>query len=234
MLQVGCLHRGGEATISYGKEWFFIDKTTEYVKVLMDGFGSSVSTVKVIWDCNTQSNLCKGGCTTITAAPSTVAPVNCPWMTTTSADNSLECNDGTLCNMASSGESCCNAHGGRKRCPPNLPHMCARANAAANGQDYTCQTDCTNYDGQRPCGTTTRFMSRLQASGNRLQNMMQVVNEKEHEAEKLAEERLDEPFTDHGRLTQNVDDELNVQNNMLVEQAPTTSKGKLFARNSGS
>ena len=43
----------------------------------------------------------------------------CEWLTPTDRNNVFECIDGKFCE----GYSCCNDHGGRKRCPKNLPVM---------------------------------------------------------------------------------------------------------------
>ena len=51
------------------------------------------------------------------------------------------------------GWSCCNAHGGRAKCPANSPTMCGRPFCAAGGSDYCCYTEdgCKDYGGTRPC-----------------------------------------------------------------------------------
>ena len=40
----------------------------------------------------------------------------------------LECGDGTTCDMDLDGWNCCASAGGRARCPPDFPHMCAKEN----------------------------------------------------------------------------------------------------------
>ena len=78
---------------------------------------------------------------------------NCPWLSqNTEADNVLGCADGTTCNAMLEGWECCSSRGGRELCPPNLPNMCAPANACAGGSDYCCEEDCPAEEGGiRPC-----------------------------------------------------------------------------------
>ena len=53
----------------------------------------------------------------------------------TAHDDQLQCGDGTLCY----GWSCCRDKGGRERCPPNLPNMCAQENACDEGTTFCCE-----------------------------------------------------------------------------------------------
>jgi len=73
----------------------------------------------------------------------------CPWHSTTEIEDHFECGDFSLC----TGENCCNDHGKRAKCPPNLPHMCAMPNMCADGQDHCCSTDCWAYNPQVIGGT---------------------------------------------------------------------------------
>jgi len=71
----------------------------------------------------------------------------CEFLQTTEISNQLECEDDFLCNEW----SCCKDRGGRKRCPPNHPIMCAKPNDCADQTDYCCESDCTNHGGPRIC-----------------------------------------------------------------------------------
>lgn len=71
----------------------------------------------------------------------------CPWMDGDSTrENALLCMDSTLCFVTADlgshgGWSCCADHGGRARCPPSFPHMCARAASCADGTEHCCVHD---------------------------------------------------------------------------------------------
>jgi len=74
----------------------------------------------------------------------------CPWLQpvqTATQPKTLQCNDGSLC----TGWSCCNSRGGRQKCPPEAPVMCAKPNACAGNSDYCCETECSKYGGPRGC-----------------------------------------------------------------------------------
>ena len=66
----------------------------------------------------------------------------CPWLTPTNLDWILECKDGTQCNTETATWSCCNDHGGRAKCPLNIPEMCDDPLGCAGGTDYCCSFDC--------------------------------------------------------------------------------------------
>ena len=88
---------------------------------------------------------------------------------TTTTENLLGCADGTTCLAAGSGGfggqlagqqsvspdgwSCCNDHGGRAQCPPNMPIMCADATGCGDGQANCCaggnsaDADCSSQGG---------------------------------------------------------------------------------------
>ena len=95
----------------------------------------------------------------VTGSPATITAAKGTAFTTT-VDGQLECNDGTLCLMGyvdGGDSSCCNEHGGRAKCPPDKPHMCADATGCADGQDYCCSSfasDCSHSGGLRPCSGT--------------------------------------------------------------------------------
>ena len=73
----------------------------------------------------------------------------CEFLTTTEIVDQLECEDDTLCIRW----SWCDlpGRGGRKRCPPNAPTMCAKLNDCADGKDRCCETDCSGHGGPRVC-----------------------------------------------------------------------------------
>jgi len=75
-------------------------------------------------------------------------PASCPWKQTTDVTGLLECVDGTTC----SGWSCCAGHGGRAKCPPNLPLMCDSRTCGEG--DYCCKTSCEDFGGERACETS--------------------------------------------------------------------------------
>ncbi|KAK3271282.1 hypothetical protein CYMTET_20360, partial [Cymbomonas tetramitiformis] len=82
---------------------------------------------------------------------------SCPWMTSTSEDWVLECNDGTFCDIqyASGAWGCCTTHGGRKRCPKLQGYMCAGLFCSGYTENC-CQAnaaycDKKNLGGLRPC-----------------------------------------------------------------------------------
>ena len=81
-----------------------------------------------------------------------VFPLACAWLTPTDQKNYLGCGDGTFCDGALHGWTCCNDHGGRKQCPLNTPIMCAEKKCA-DGIDHCCSTDCNDAGGPRLCGT---------------------------------------------------------------------------------
>ena len=91
-------------------------------------------------------------CGAATALTTTTRP-------TTNMENMLGCVDGTQCLAANSasnngnnpsfltqgqqgvsagGWGCCNGHGGRAMCPPNMPIMCADGTGCGNGQENCC------------------------------------------------------------------------------------------------
>ncbi|KAK3252605.1 hypothetical protein CYMTET_38104 [Cymbomonas tetramitiformis] len=79
----------------------------------------------------------------------------CPWLTPTAEDDVLKCADGTFCNRLYSigGWGCCDGHGGRIKCPQNVPIMSAALDCASGTQECCCSTveGCANYGGERPC-----------------------------------------------------------------------------------
>ena len=88
----------------------------------------------------------------------------CPWMTPTDEDDELECGDGSACNSRSSpkGWSCCTEEREKRRkCPRNLPVMCADKTCGYEGTDYCCNTEigCTEeYGGPRECDETRKHI----------------------------------------------------------------------------
>lgn len=92
---------------------------------------------------------------------------SCPWLQgNVQANNELECVDGERCVAISDGTtladplgwSCCNAHGGRARCPWNFPFMCEATTCAPDlsgvPQDHCCEDEAyciSNYGGVRGC-----------------------------------------------------------------------------------
>ena len=81
----------------------------------------------------------------------------CSWFSATSEDDVMECVDGTYCNSVHEGWTCCNAQGGRARCPQNYPFMCAEKNCAIESGNaaYCCGNDLNfcieNNGGIRKC-----------------------------------------------------------------------------------
>jgi len=64
------------------------------------------------------------------------------------------CVDGAECE----GYTCCAAHGGQAKCPPNLPVMCKQK--ACKVGDYCCDMDCNIFGGVRPCLASTGLRGR--------------------------------------------------------------------------
>ena len=83
---------------------------------------------------------------------------DCPWLSPTDHINLLQCVDGSFCNAwtDSAGWSCCKEHGGRAKCPKNLPLMCAAEKGCAEGSDHCCEKECSSYGGLRKCGRLSR------------------------------------------------------------------------------
>ena len=84
---------------------------------------------------------------------------DCPWLSPTDHINLLQCVDGSFCNAwtDSAGWSCCKEHGGRAKCPKNLPLMCAAEKGCAEGSDHCCEKECSSYGGRRKCGTLSKI-----------------------------------------------------------------------------
>ncbi|KAK3245052.1 hypothetical protein CYMTET_45361 [Cymbomonas tetramitiformis] len=80
-------------------------------------------------------------------------PEECPWLTPTTEDNVLLCNDGTLCDASVHADNwaCCNSHGRRAACAKNWPNMCAQNSLCEGGSDHACEKDCSLFGGNRPC-----------------------------------------------------------------------------------
>lgn len=74
----------------------------------------------------------------------------CPWLSDSGSMDKLDCADGSSCSPEVSGWDCCTAHGGRSRCPANMPLMCADT-ACLDGTEHCCRTDCTEHGGPRAC-----------------------------------------------------------------------------------
>jgi hypothetical protein len=65
----------------------------------------------------------------------------CPWLDGSSGvQDNMVCMDGSMCDVEedSSGWQCCDSRGGRGKCPPAFPHLCA---------DNSCATECTSTAG---------------------------------------------------------------------------------------
>lgn len=75
---------------------------------------------------------------------------NCPWILDSGALDKMDCSDGTSCLAETTGWDCCVAHGGRSRCPANMPLMCADT-SCLDGTEHCCRSDCSAYGGVRPC-----------------------------------------------------------------------------------
>jgi hypothetical protein len=70
----------------------------------------------------------------------------CSWHNTTAVVDQLECADETLC----LGWDCCVDHGGRAKCPPNVPKMCNKQ-TCGGGTQHCCSDDCSDHEGEREC-----------------------------------------------------------------------------------
>lgn len=68
----------------------------------------------------------------------------CPWATATSQTNQHGCLNGTFC----LGQACCAHGGGKAKCPPNRPLMCADRKCSG---EHCCERDCTHLGGVRSC-----------------------------------------------------------------------------------
>lgn len=89
-----------------------------------------------------------------------IASAACPWTSgVTDANNKLQCADGTFCVGSKDGWGCCACHGGRAKCPPNMPHM-GNALACGGKTDRCCTTKKTSDP--RPCPDTTPPLTRKQ------------------------------------------------------------------------
>jgi len=70
----------------------------------------------------------------------------CPFMKSSGTAH-LQCTDGTLCDPRIS-PACCTLHGGRKKCPLEMPIMCAFKTCDG---DHCCDTTCATYGGLKRC-----------------------------------------------------------------------------------
>lgn len=97
---------------------------------------------------------------------------SCPWTSgTTALDWQLECQDGTLCY----GWSCCTGHGGRARCPPNMPLMC-NSQTCGDG-DHCCKENCEDWGGVRACPSSSTSATCPWNSGTTLfENQLECVD----------------------------------------------------------
>eukprot|EP00397_Hematodinium_sp_SG-2012_P004127 GEMP01004138.1.p1 GENE.GEMP01004138.1~~GEMP01004138.1.p1 ORF type:complete len:1319 (+),score=220.16 GEMP01004138.1:176-4132(+) len=84
----------------------------------------------------------------------------CPWLSsgperTSRRDWDYECYDGSYCGYDSSGD-CCEGHGGRKKCPVNNPHMCAKGRYDIPTICAMKSFGCVNFGGLRTDGEICR------------------------------------------------------------------------------
>ena len=88
-----------------------------------------------------------------------VCLLECDWLTPTAFDNQLKCNNGKTCSTKKflgwwDDWDCCKIHGGRAKCPKNLPIMCAKRKCA-DKTDFCCTNgECDrddDGDSPRPC-----------------------------------------------------------------------------------
>ena len=81
--------------------------------------------------------------------------LDCDWSIPTKHDNYFECQDGSFCEGFPHNLSCCNSRGGRAKCPPNRPVMCADT-SCAGGKDHCCSRSAQqcyiDASGPRECG----------------------------------------------------------------------------------
>ena len=81
-------------------------------------------------------------------------------------DNYFECQDGSFCEGFPHNLSCCNSRGGRAKCPPNRPVMCADT-SCAGGKDHCCSRSAQqcyiDASGPRECGMYAEFCIRPQS-----------------------------------------------------------------------
>ena len=72
----------------------------------------------------------------------------CPWFgTSTDGEYTMQCSDGSKCDVLADGWNCCTHHGGRAVCPASTPFMCVDRSCGDN--DYCCATQahCELYRG---------------------------------------------------------------------------------------
>ena len=70
----------------------------------------------------------------------------CLWSSSSGSLGEVQCADQSYCNATNA--TCCGTLGGRVRCPPEAPVMCAQADAAGEG---SCAAECSALGGLRPC-----------------------------------------------------------------------------------
>jgi hypothetical protein len=87
----------------------------------------------------------------------------CPWVDNITGWSSIpglqQCSDLSTCSIISDGPSCCNAHGGKQRCPIDAPYMCAATDQCADGLDRCCLPAprlclTSSMRGLRPCNVS--------------------------------------------------------------------------------
>ena len=92
--------------------------------------------------------------------------LDCQWSIPTKHDNYFECQDGSFCEGFPHNLSCCNSRGGRAKCPPNRPVMCADT-SCAGGKDHCCSRSAQqcyiDASGPRECGMYAEFCIRPQS-----------------------------------------------------------------------
>ena len=91
-------------------------------------------------------------------SPSPPLPPTSPcWGGTSGELNILVCVDGHRCHGPTDGSQpniwdCCEGiHGGRLKCPPDIPFMCAGPPMCGTGVSHCCEASCDAFNGPRPC-----------------------------------------------------------------------------------
>lgn len=116
------------------EHWYEFVDFVPGIKFLPGGLPDYVFAVRNVYECDVFDPEIEGDCAHATSTP---------------FFNNLECADGSYCDAAKDGWDCCMDKGKRKRCPPNMPNMCANDNDCAD--DHCCETDCSEKGGNLLC-----------------------------------------------------------------------------------
>jgi len=110
------------------------------------------------------------------------SPGDCPWkFAHNGPSNEVQCMEKTpwgsyyTCNFNFDGANCCQRHGGRRRCPTNLPVMCASQSCSG---DHCCSPNrsrCNNHGGVRGCSGPAKVGLRRLDVTERLAALVQTI-----------------------------------------------------------